>query len=123
MWMACCDANRKRYEDVFELLDRGIDVLSTMNIQHLESITPTIQNITGITVRETVPDWVLKRVNEVVMSDLTPEALQNRMRRGDIYPLDRVERALGNFFRPANLIALRELALRHVTHAVDRNLE
>jgi two-component system sensor histidine kinase KdpD len=113
----------KRYEDVFELLDAGIDVLSTMNIQHLESVTPMVQGITGITVRETVPDWVLKRVDEVVMSDLTPEALQNRMRRGDVYPLERVERALGNFFRPSNLIALRELALRQVAQAVDRSLE
>ncbi len=115
--------HRKRYEDVFELLDAGIDVLSTMNIQHLESITPMVQSITGIHVRETVPDWVLKRVDEVVMSDLTPEALQNRMRRGDIYPLERVERAMGNFFRPGNLIALRELALRQVAQAVDRSLE
>ena len=115
--------HRKRYEDVYQLLDAGIDILSTMNIQHLESVTPTVQGITGIQVRETVPDWVLKRVDEVVMSDLTPEALQNRMRRGDIYPLERVERALGNFFRQGNLIALRELALRQVTHAVDRNLE
>jgi len=113
----------KRYQDVLEVLDAGINVLSTMNIQHLESITPTVQSITGITVRETVPDWVLKRVDEVVMSDLTPEALQSRMRRGDIYPLDRVGRALGNFFRPGNLIALRELALRQVAHAVDRSLE
>ncbi len=113
----------KRYQDVLELLDAGIDVLSTMNIQHLESITPMVQSITGITVRETVPDWVLKRVDEVVMSDLTPEALQNRMRRGDIYPLERVGRALGNFFRPGNLIALRELALRQVAQAVDRSLE
>ena len=115
--------HRKRYEDVYELLDAGIDVLSTMNIQHLESVTPTVQGITGIQVRETVPDWVLKRVDEVVLADLTPEALQNRMRRGDVYPLERVERALGNFFRPANLIALRELALRQVAHAVDRSLE
>lgn len=113
----------KRYQDVLELLDAGIDVLSTMNIQHLESVTPMVQNITGITVRETVPDWVLKRVDEVVMSDLTPEALQNRMRRGDIYPLERVGRALDNFFRPGNLIALRELALRQVAQAVDRSLE
>src|SRR5579864_4596575 len=113
----------KRYQDVLELLDAGIDVLSTMNIQHLDSVTPTVQNLTGITVRETVPDWVLKRVDEVVMSDLTPEALQNRMRRGDIYPLDRVGRALGNFFRPGNLIALRELALRQVAQAVDQSLE
>jgi two-component system, OmpR family, sensor histidine kinase KdpD len=115
--------HRKRYEDVYELLDAGIDVLSTMNIQHLESLTPTVQSITGIQVRETVPDWVLKRVDEVVMADLTPEALQNRMRRGDVYPLERVERALTNFFRQGNLIALRELALRQVAHAVDRSLE
>lgn len=115
--------HKKRYQDVLELLDAGIDVLSTMNIQHLDSVTPTVQSLTGITVRETVPDWVLKRVNEVVMSDLTPEALQSRMRRGDIYPLDRVGRALGNFFRPGNLIALRELALRQVAQAVDQSLE
>ena len=115
--------HRKRYEDVLELLDAGIDVLSTMNIQHLESITPTVQGVTGIQVRETVPDWVLQRVNEVVMTDLTPEALQNRMRRGDVYPLERVGRALENFFRETNLIALRELALRQVAHEVDRSLE
>jgi len=115
--------HRKRYQDVLELLDAGIEVLSTMNIQHLESVTPLVQSITGVTVRETVPDWVLKRVDEVVMSDLTPEALQNRMRRGDIYPLERVGQALGNFFRPGNLIALRELALRQVAQAVDRSLE
>ena len=113
----------KRYEDVLELLDAGIDVLSTMNIQHLESVTPTVQGVTGILVRETVPDWVLQRVNEVVMIDLTPEALQNRMRRGDVYPQERVGRALENFFRETNLIALRELALRHVAQQVDLSLE
>ena len=115
--------HRKRYEDVFELLDVSIDVLSTMNIQHLESVTPTVQGVTGIQVRETVPDWVLQRVNEVVMIDLTPEALQNRMRRGDVYPQERVGRALENFFRETNLIALRELALRQVAQAVDQSLE
>jgi two-component system, OmpR family, sensor histidine kinase KdpD len=115
--------HRKRYEDVLELLDTGIDVLSTMNIQHLESVTPTVQGVTGIQVRETVPDWVLQRVNEVVMIDLTPEALQNRMRRGDVYPQERVGRALENFFRETNLIALRELALRQVAQAVDQSLE
>jgi two-component system sensor histidine kinase KdpD len=115
--------HRKRYEDVFEVLDAGIDVLSTMNIQHLESVTPTVQGVTGIQVRETVPDWVLQRVNEVVMIDLTPEALQNRMRRGDVYPQERVGRALENFFRETNLIALRELALRQVAQAVDQTLE
>ena len=115
--------HRKRYEDVMELLDASIDVLSTMNVQHLESLTPTVHSVTGIQVRETVPDWVLQRAGEIVMADLTPEALQNRMRRGDVYPLERVERALGNFFRPANLIALRELALRQVAQVVDRSLE
>jgi len=115
--------HRKRYEDVLELLDAGIDVNSTMNIQHLESVTPTVQGVTGIQVRETVPDWVLQRVNEVVMIDLTPEALQNRMRRGDVYPQERVGRALENFFRETNLIALRELALRQVAQAVDQSLE
>ena len=114
--------HRKRYEDVMELLAAKIDVLSTMNIQHVESLAPLVQSITGIPVRETVPDWVLKRAGEVVMVDLTPEALQNRMRRGDIYPPETIERALGNFFRPGNLIALRELALRQVAEEVDREL-
>jgi len=115
--------HRKRYEDVMELLAAKIDVLSTINIQHLDSIAPLVQSITGIPVRETVPDWVLKRAGEVVMVDLTPEALQNRMRRGDIYPPETIERALGNFFRAGNLIALRELALRQVAEAVDRDLD
>jgi two-component system sensor histidine kinase KdpD len=115
--------HHKRYEDVFELLDNRIDVVSTMNVQHLESVTPMVHKITGVLVRETVPDWVLKRVDEIVMSDVTPEALQTRMRRGDIYPMERVDRALGNFFRPSNLIALREVALRHVAQVVDRSLE
>lgn len=115
--------HHKRYEDVFELLDAGIDVLSTMNIQHLESATPTVQQLTGIQVRETVPDWVLQRVDEVVMTDLTPDALRNRMRRGAVYPAERAERALSNFFREGNLIALREMALRQVAREVDRDLE
>jgi len=113
----------KRYEDVMELLDAKIDVLSTMNVQHVESLLPMIRNITGVQVRETVPDWVMQRVSEIVLTDLTPEALQTRMRRGDIYPLDRAERALGHFFRPGNLLALRELALQQVARAVDRSLE
>ena len=113
----------KRYQDVMDLLDAQIDVLSTMNVQHLESLMPTVMQITGVQVRETVPDWVMQRVNEIVLADLTPEALQTRMRRGDIYPVERAERALGNFFKPGNLIALRELALQQVTTAVDRSLE
>jgi two-component system sensor histidine kinase KdpD len=115
--------HRKRYEDVADLLDANIDVLSTMNVQHIESVTPLVQTITGITVRETVPDWVMQHVDEIVLADLTPEALKTRMQRGDIYPVDRAERALGHFFRPANLISLRELALQQVARAVDRNLE
>lgn len=113
----------KRYQDVFQLLDSGINVISTMNIQHLESISPTVENITGVKIRETVPDWVVQRAQEIVMSDLTPEALQTRMRRGDIYPKERIERALENFFRTKNIMALRELALRHVAQVVDRSLE
>jgi two-component system sensor histidine kinase KdpD len=115
--------NAKRYEDVMELLDARIDVLSTMNVQHIESLGPTVLQITGVQVRETVPDWVMQRVDEIVLTDLTPQALQRRMRRGDIYPLERAERALSHFFRPGNLIALRELALRQVTQVVDRSLD
>ena len=115
--------NRKRYEDVFLLLENHIDVLTTLNVQHIESLTPRVEALTGVTVRETVPDWVLDRADEIVMSDLTPEALAKRMRRGDIYPLDRAERALANFFRRGNLIALREMALQRVTRAVDRTLD
>lgn len=113
----------KRYQDVIELLDAKIDVLSTVNVQHIESLNPLVERITGVHVRETVPDWVIQRAEEIVMSDLTPEALQTRMRRGDIYPLDRAERALNNFFRRGNLIALRELALRQVAQVVDKSLE
>ena len=115
--------HRKRYEDVMELLDAQIDVVSTMNVQHIESMTPLVGRITGVVVRETVPDWVMQRVDEIVLADLTPEALQARMKRGDIYPLERSDRALANFFRPGNLIALRELALRQVGSVVDRSLE
>ncbi|GGA59383.1 hypothetical protein GCM10011507_08480 [Edaphobacter acidisoli] len=117
------DGKRKRYEDVLKILDAKIDVLSTVNIQHIESVASTVQNLTGITVRETIPDWILGKADEVVMVDLTPEALQTRLRRGDVYPVDRAERALTNFFRRGNLIALRELALQHVTRAVDRSLD
>ena len=113
----------KRYEDVLLLLDHKIDVLSTINIQHVESLSSRVQALTGIGVREQVPDWVLDRADEIVISDLTPEALVTRMRRGDIYPEERIERSLANFFRRGNLIALREMALQRVTRAVDRNLD
>lgn len=114
--------HRKRYEDVLEILAAKIDVLSTVNIQHIESIAPTVNVFTGIVVRETVPDWVLQMSAETVMVDLTPEALQNRMKRGDIYGREKVEQSLKNFFRRGNLIALRELALRQVAEQVDRSL-
>lgn len=113
----------KRYEDVLLLLDNNIDVISTINIQHVESLTPRVQALTGVSVREQVPDWVLDRADEIVISDLTPEALVTRMRRGDIYPAERVERSLANFFRRGNLIALREMALQRVARAVDRTLD
>ena len=113
----------KRYEDVLLLLEHRIDVLSTINIQHVESLTPRVQALTGVTVRENVPDWVLDGADEIVISDVTPEALVTRMRRGDIYPAERVERSLTNFFRRGNLIALREMALQRVTRAVDRTLD
>lgn len=115
--------HRKRYEDVQDLLAAKIDVVSTLNIQHIESIAPTVRAITGIAVRETVPDWVPLTASETVMVDLTPEALQNRMKRGDVYSTEKVERSLSNFFRRGNLIALRELALRQVAEQVDRSLE
>jgi two-component system, OmpR family, sensor histidine kinase KdpD len=115
--------HRKRYEDVQEILAAKIDVISTLNIQHMESIAPTVHSITGITVRETVPDWVPLMATETVMVDLTPEALQNRLRRGDVYSPEKVEQALHNFFRSGNLNALRELALRQVAEHVDRSLE
>lgn len=115
--------HRKRYEDVQEILSEKIDVVATLNIQHIESIAPVVRNITGITIRETLPDWVPLTANETVMVDLTPEALQNRMRRGDVYLPEKVDQALGNFFRRGNLIALRELALRQVAEQVDRSLE
>ena len=115
--------HRKRYEDVQELLAANIDVLSTLNIQHIESIAPVVRSITGIVVRETVPDWMPLTASETVMVDLTPEALHARMKRGDVYSTEKVERSLKNFFRRGNLIALRELALRQVAEQVDRSLE
>src|ERR1700691_5626987 len=115
--------HRKRYEDVLDLVEAKMEVLSTVNVQHLESIAPTVAAITGIMIRESVPDWVLEHANEIVMVDLTPEALQTRMKRGEVYHTGKVDQALKNFFRRGNLIALRELALRQVAEQVDRSLE
>ncbi|PYR98489.1 MAG: histidine kinase, partial [Acidobacteria bacterium] len=109
----------KRWEDVVVLLDAGIDVLTTMNLQHLESLNDQILQISGIRVRETVPDWVLKQAEEVVMVDVTPEALINRLRRGVVYETEKANRALENFFKEQTLVALRELALRQAAHEVE----
>jgi two-component system sensor histidine kinase KdpD len=108
----------KRYEDVDDVLAAGIDVLSTMNVQHLESLNDTIAELTGVRVRETIPDDVLGRADEVVMIDLTPEALLDRLRAGKVYPPERIGPALNNFFRIENLSALREVALRQVAEEV-----
>ena len=113
----------KRWEDVQALLDAGIDVLTTMNLQHLESLNDEVWQISGIRVRETVPDWVLKQADEVVMVDVTPEALINRLRRGVVYAPDKASRALENFFKEQTLTALRELALRQAAHEVDLRLK
>lgn len=115
-------AHAKRWEDVHDLLDAGIDVLSTMNVQHLESLNDRVYELTGVRVRETIPDRVVLEAEEVVLVDLTPEALQARLREGKIYPADRIDRALLNFFTTRNLGALREVALREVADAVDEQM-
>jgi len=109
----------KRWEDVTALLAGGIDVLTTMNIQHLESLNDQVREISGIQVRETIPDWVVKQADEVVLVDLPPRALLNRLQRGVVYGPDKAERALDNFFKEPTLAALREMALRQTAHEVD----
>lgn len=112
----------KRWEDVQVMLDHGIDVLTTMNIQHLESLNDQVWNISGIRVRETIPDWVVQQAHEVVMVDLTPRALLHRLQRGVVYERTKAERALQNFFRESTLVALRELALRQAAHEVEQRI-
>ncbi len=108
----------KRYEDVEDVLDAGIDVVSTMNVQHLESLNDLVTELTGVRVRETVPDAVLARADDVVVVDLTPEELLERLRAGRVYPKERIETALNGFFTIENLVSLREVALRQVAEAV-----
>ena len=115
-------ARPKRWEDVDLLLNEGIDVLTTMNIQHLESLNDQVWQITGIRVRETIPDWVVERADEVVMVDLTPRALVHRLERGVVYEREKAERARQNFFRESTLVALRELALRQTAHEVQHRM-
>lgn len=114
---------QKRYEDVEEILCQGINVITTLNIQHLESLNDVIRQITGIAVRETIPDYIVEKADEVVIVDITPDALQNRLKRGNVYNLEKVPQALKNFFRKGNLNALRELALRQTAEEVDEDLE
>jgi two-component system, OmpR family, sensor histidine kinase KdpD len=109
----------KRWEDVLALLDAGIDVMTTMNVQHLESLNDQLLEITGVRVRETIPDWVVKEADEVVLIDLPPRALLNRLQRGVVYPPEKVQRAMESFFKEPNLAALRELAMRQTAHEVD----
>jgi two-component system sensor histidine kinase KdpD len=111
--------HEKRYEDVRDVLAAGIDVYSTVNVQHLESLNDQIARLTGARVRETIPDEVLSMADEVVLIDLTPEALIGRLRAGKVYPSERVPAALNNFFKIENLAALRETALRQVAEDVE----
>lgn len=114
---------KKRYMDVIELLNAGISVISTVNVQHLESLNDAVAQLTGIRVRETVPDRVLHAADEVQLIDVTPQMLRQRMREGKIYAMEKVEQALSHFFKTENLIALRELALREIADDVDERLE
>jgi two-component system, OmpR family, sensor histidine kinase KdpD len=106
--------NHKRYEDVLEILDAGISVITAVNIQHLESLNDVVARITGVRVKETVPDNFLRRADEVVNVDVSIDTLRTRLRQGKIYSVEKIEQALNNFFRKGNLTALRELALRQV---------
>jgi two-component system sensor histidine kinase KdpD len=111
--------NRKRYDDIEELLAAGIDVISTVNVQHLETLNDSVAELTGVRVRETFPDRILDEADEVVLVDLSPQELQERLRAGKVYAPAEAERALHNFFRHENLAALRELALREVAEDVE----
>jgi two-component system sensor histidine kinase KdpD len=113
----------KRWQDVEDLLDAGITVISTVNIQHLESLADIVENITGVQVRERIPDRVIDEADEVELIDMSPHALRQRMRHGNIYPPERAERALDSFFREGNLMALREMALRKMAHVCELDLE
>lgn len=113
----------KRYEDVERLLNAGIDILTTLNVQHLESLNDQVWQVTGIRVRETIPDWVVERADEIVMIDLPPRALINRLHRGVVYSQEKARSALENFFTETNLSALRELALRQTAHQLETTIE
>ncbi|MBV9404063.1 MAG: histidine kinase [Acidobacteriaceae bacterium] len=113
----------KRWEDVLLILDQRIDVLTTMNVQHLESLNDQMTQITGVKVRETIPDWVVKQAGDVVMVDLTPRALLNRLERGVVYPAEKAQAALQNFFKESTLVGLREMALRQTAQEIEQRIE
>ena len=115
--------NEKRWQDVEELLDAGIDVISTLNIQHLESVNDVVERITGVKQQETIPDAIVRQAEQVELVDMTPEAIRRRMAHGNIYPAERVDASLANYFRPGNLAALREIALLWVADRVEENLQ
>jgi two-component system sensor histidine kinase KdpD len=114
--------NAKRWQDVLDILAAGIDVITTVNIQHLESIADEVEHMTGAKVRERVPDWVVRKADQIELVDSSPEQLRRRMLHGNIYPKERASRALANFFRTDNLTALRELALRFLADETDEEL-
>ncbi len=113
---------RKRWEDVLELLEAGIAVISTLNVQHIESIADAVETMTGAKVRERVPDWVVRRADQIELIDSSPEQLRRRMLHGNIYPAPKVPSALQGFFKTQNLVALRELALRFVADEAEEDL-
>jgi two-component system sensor histidine kinase KdpD len=115
--------HEKRWQDVEDLLDAGIDVISTLNVQHLESINDVVERITGVKQQETIPDNVVRQAEQVEMVDMTPEAIRRRLAHGNIYPAERVDASLANYFRPGNLAALREIALLWVADRVEENLQ
>jgi two-component system sensor histidine kinase KdpD len=112
----------KRWQDVHVLLDAGITVLTSLNVQHLESLNDQIWQMTGVRVRETVPDWVVDQADEIVVVDVTPRALRHRLERGVIYSREKADKALENFFTEQNLSALREIAMRHAAHEIEEKL-
>jgi two-component system sensor histidine kinase KdpD len=114
--------HEKRWEDVLELLDKGIDVITTLNIQHLESLADAVEQMTGTRVRERVPDWVVRKADQIELVDSSPEQLRRRMLHGNIYPPEKVPYALTHFFQTDNLIALRELALRFLADETEEEL-
>jgi two-component system, OmpR family, sensor histidine kinase KdpD len=115
--------HQKRYQDIEQVLEAGIDVISTVNVQHLESLNDTVFELTGVRVRETFPDRILDEADEVVLVDLSPQELQERLRAGKVYPQSRVETALANFFRADRLGALRQLAVREISEDVEARRE